>query len=191
MIPAPTADRADRHPIRPLRADDVDRVRRFYQGLSAESVYRRFFTGGQPGDAELRRLFDADPGTRDVLVALSGEFGGDVIGLVEGIALDDPPVVEIGVVVADAWQGRGIGWRLVRAAVQLAAACGAVTIEAHTLAENWCMARLMRRLWPDARPHLDGTLHTWLVPIGPALRAPMRLPERHAGADPHMLASGV
>jgi hypothetical protein len=94
--------RAPRHPIRGLRADDVDRVRRFYRGLSADSVYNRFFTGGQPGEAELRRLFNADSGARDVLVALSGE---DAIGLVEGAtSMDLPGAVEIGLVVADAWQ---------------------------------------------------------------------------------------
>lgn len=160
-------DPAPDHPIRPLRADDVDRVRRFYRGLSTGSVYRRFFTGGQPGDAELHRLFDADPGARDALVALSGD---DVIGLVEGaVSWDLSGAVEIGVVVADAWQGRGIGWRLVCAVVRHAAARGATTIQAHTLADNRRMALLMRRLWPDARPHLDGSLSTWLVPIGPAL----------------------
>jgi RimJ/RimL family protein N-acetyltransferase len=158
-----------RHPIRPLRADDVDRVRRFYRGLSAESVYNRFFTGGQPGDAELRRLFDADPDARDVLVALSGH---DVIGLVEGATPRNlPGAVEIGLVVADAWQGRGVGWQLIRAVVSQAAARGASIIQAHTLAENRRMARLMRRLCPDARPQLDDSIYTWLVPIGPALRA--------------------
>jgi len=160
---------APRHPIRPLRAGDMDRVRRFYLGLSAGSVYNRFFTGGQPGDAELRRLFDADPGARDVLAALSGD---DVIGLVEGgTSMDVPGAVEIGLVVADAWQCRGVGWRLIRAVVPLAEARGASIIQAHTLAENHRMARLMRRLCPDARPQPDGSLHTWLVPIGPALRA--------------------
>jgi len=160
---------APHHSIRSLRAGDLDRVRRFYRGLSTDSVYNRFFTGGQPGDAELRRLFDADPGARDVLTALAGR---DVIGLVEGAAsMDVPGAVEIGLVVADAWQGHGIGWRLIRAIVPPAAARGASIIQAHTLAENRRMARLMRRLCPDARPQLDGSLHTWLVPIGPALRA--------------------
>jgi GNAT superfamily N-acetyltransferase len=157
-------DDAGRHPIRPLRADDVDRMRRFYGRLSAETVYRRYFTPGRPGDAELRRLFDGYPGARDVLVALSGD---EVVGLAEGARpRGRPEVVEFGVVVADAWQRSGIGSRLVRALVDRAAASGAVAMRADTLAENRRMARLICRLWPNARPQLDGPLHAWCLPVG-------------------------
>src|SRR5262249_31199853 len=58
--------------IRPLRAADRDAVRRFYDQLSTDTLYRRFFTAGRSTAAELRRLFDVDPGGRDALVALAG-----------------------------------------------------------------------------------------------------------------------
>jgi len=158
------ADDAGRYRIRPLRADDVERVRRFYGRLSAETVYRRYFTPGRPGDAELRRLFDGYPGARDVLVALSGD---EVVGLAEGARpRSRPEAVEFAVVVADAWQRHGIGSRLVRALVDRAAVRGAVAMQADTLAENHRMARLICRVWPDARPQLDGPLHAWCLPIG-------------------------
>jgi len=161
---------ADRYPIRPLQTDDVERIWRFYDRLSARTVYRRFFTGGRPSVAELRRLFDAAPGAREVLVALSGD---EVVGLAEYAgARARPDLVEIGVVVADAWQRRGIGLRLVRALLQRAAARGAVAVQADTLPENYPVACLLRRLWPDARPQLDDQVHTWCMPVGPALHAP-------------------
>jgi RimJ/RimL family protein N-acetyltransferase len=146
-------------------AEDRGRVQRFYEQLSTDTVYRRFFTASRPAAAELRRLFDTDPGGRDALVAVAGD---DAVGLAEGARpRHQPEAVEIGVVVADAWQGSGIGGRLVRALVHRAAARGAVTIQADTLADNYRMARLMRRIWPAARPVLDGSVHTWCVPIAP------------------------
>lgn len=154
----------DSHTVRPLHPDDVERVRRFLGRLSAESVYRRYFTPCRPGDAELRRLFGAGNGVRDALVATAG---AEVIGLAEGAALENEPgVMEIAVVVADAWQGKGVGLRLVWILAHRAAARGAVTIKAETLADNARMARLLRRLWPAARPRLDGPLRTWHMPIG-------------------------
>src|SRR5262249_3340843 len=158
---------ADGPLIRPLRAEDRDRGRHFYDQLSADTVYRRFFTPARPATAELRRLFDTEPGRRDALVALAGDT---VVGLAEGARpRHQPEAVEIGVVVADAWQGHGIAARLVRALVHRAAARGAIAIRADSLADNYRMARLMLRIWPEARPFFDGSLQTWCVPIGPAL----------------------
>jgi RimJ/RimL family protein N-acetyltransferase len=166
MLTMPVGD-ADGPLIRSLRAEDRDRVRRFYDRLSTDTVYRRFFTPARSAAAELRRLFDTDPDGRDVLVALAGDT---VVGLAEGARpRHQPEAVEIGVVVADAWQGNGIGTRLVRALVHRAAASGAIAIRADTLADNHRMARLMRRIWPDARPVFGGSLHAWCVPISPAL----------------------
>jgi RimJ/RimL family protein N-acetyltransferase len=159
---APPHHTAD-HTIRPLRPDDIDRVQRFFGRLSLDSAYRRFFTGGRPGDMELRRLFNAEPGTRDALLALAG---GEVVGLAEGTPNRRlPEMVEIGVVVADAWQHNGIGLSLVRTLTHYAAARGALAVRADTQADNYRMARIMRRLWPDTRPQLDGPLHTWCVPV--------------------------
>jgi len=163
--------KADSRTVRPLHPDDVELVRQFLSRLSTESAYRRYFTPCRPGDAELRRFFGAGNGARDALVATAGE---EVIALAEGAALENEPgVVEIAVVVADAWQGRGVGRQLVWMLAHRAAARGAVTIKAETLADNACMARLLRRLWPDARPRLDGPLRTWHLPVG---STPQRLP---------------
>jgi acetyltransferase len=58
---------------------------------------------------------------------------------------------EIGVVVADAWQGRGVGSGLVRALASRARARGATTLVMEVMAENQRVLAMIAGRWPDAR----------------------------------------
>lgn len=64
--------------------------------------------------------------------------------------------VEIGVVVADEWQGRGIGERLVRRLLLRAAAGGAAEVVMEVLAENRRVLAAIRRRRPDAAMRAGG-----------------------------------
>ncbi|MFD0890383.1 GNAT family N-acetyltransferase, partial [Streptosporangium algeriense] len=58
--------------------------------------------------------------------------------------------VEIAVVVADAWQGQGIGSRLVRRLLRRASVNGARTVNMDVLGDNHRVLAMIRRLWPEA-----------------------------------------
>ncbi|MEN3360110.1 MAG: hypothetical protein V7637_4092 [Mycobacteriales bacterium] len=162
--------------IRPTCPADIESVRRFLTELSAESSYRRFFTGlGRIPDRFVRQLVDVDHERRESLVALAGE---DVIAVADyALVAGSPRTAELGVVVADAWQRRGLGQHLLDRLLAVAHARGVRQLRAHTLAENARVARLLRRRWPAARPAREETLLVWHLPIDP-------LPEPHrAGAS--------
>jgi acetyltransferase len=150
--------------LRDARPEDAAAVREFLSGLSLDSAYRRFFTGiGSPPSAALvRRLVEADPDNRTVVLAVAG---AEVVGLADTTLVDGGRAVELGVVLADRWQRRGLGWQLCAAALVPALVRGVPVLRAHTLPDNARVAKILRRRWPDGAPRFaDGTL-VWELPL--------------------------
>ncbi|MBN6050584.1 GNAT family N-acetyltransferase [Nonomuraea sp. RK-328] len=132
--------------IRPARADDEERIRRFLCGLSLRTQTLRFFTGVSRPAASLVRALIALDERRDALVAtLDGEIIGHGMSYRGGTA-----DVEVAVVVTDQWQGLGLGPRLIDALLLRAAVRGATTVGMDVLGENRRVLRMIRRQWPDA-----------------------------------------
>lgn len=145
--------------VRPVTPADRAAVRGFLAGLSLDSAYRRFFTGlGAPSSALVRQLVEVDHDRREVVLAVRD---GEVVGLADCSRLTDGVTVELGVVIADRWQRRGIGPRLARTVLDLAIAGGARMLRLHALADNDRVARLIRRGWPDGVPSRDGAVLAW------------------------------
>jgi RimJ/RimL family protein N-acetyltransferase len=152
--------------LRDARPEDCAAVRDFLSGLSLDSAYRRFFTGiGSPPSATLvRRLVEADPDRRTVVLAIAG---AKVVGLADTTLVDDGQAVELGVVLADRWQRRGLGWQLCAAALVPALIRGVPVLRAHTLPDNARVAKMLRRRWPDGAPRFDDGTLIWELPLRP------------------------
>ena len=135
--------------IRSVRAADLAALGDFFAGLSEQSRYLRFFAPVTPGP-DLLRLLSGGDGHTDAVVAVRG---GVIIG--HAMAADqagtrDARTTDIGVVVADAWQGRGIGSALVRALVTGAEARGVTRLTMDVLPGNQRMLAMIRSNWPTA-----------------------------------------
>ncbi|MER5317910.1 GNAT family N-acetyltransferase [Streptosporangium roseum] len=132
--------------IRPARADDEERIRRFLAGLSPRTQTLRFFTGvSRPSASLVRSLLVMDE-RRDVLLAVHGEaVVGHAMSFKGGQA-----DVEIALVVADEWQGRGVGSRLARRLLRRASVAGARTLGMDVLGDNRKVLSMVRRAWPEA-----------------------------------------
>jgi hypothetical protein len=93
--------------IRQAGGGDLAGLGDFLAGLSVRTRHLRFFTSAPPASpAMLRVLAGQRPGT-DALVAT---WNGVIIGHAMAVDTAGPPgaaATEFGVVVADAWQGRG------------------------------------------------------------------------------------
>jgi ribosomal protein S18 acetylase RimI-like enzyme len=108
--------------VRPIAVDDVDAVLAMFGAVVDEGVW----LGTEPGfDREARRERMAaavgDPSRRG-FVAIDGQ--GTVVGNAS-MAVAGYGVADIGMAVADAWRGRGVGGRLLDALVEAAPATGA------------------------------------------------------------------
>jgi GNAT superfamily N-acetyltransferase len=107
--------------LRIARAGDRDAVRAFLGRLSPRTVQARYLhapisLSGPSGERELNRLFGTDRAEHVVVLAVDG---AEVRGI--GEFLDDRvDRAELGLVIEDAFQGRGVGRLLLRELEQLA-----------------------------------------------------------------------
>ena len=135
--------------IRQTRPEDLPALRDFFAGLSAHTRYLRFFGPVAPGAALLRTL----AGLADNIDALVAVRGGVIVGHAMAVDRDEPRgtrVTDIGLVVHDAWQGRGVGSALMRALVTGAQARGVSTLEKDVLDGNRQVLAMITGHWPAA-----------------------------------------
>lgn len=164
--------------IRQAYPEDLSALGDFFAGLSVHTRYLRFFGPVRPGAALLRTM----AGLPDNIDALVAVCGGVIVGHAMAVDRTDPRgarVTDIGVVVDDAWQGRGVGSALMRALVTGAQARGVATLEMDVLNGNHQVLAMVTGHWPAAR--VDRT------PDGLAIR--VRLPQASpnlAPAAPHL-----
>jgi GNAT superfamily N-acetyltransferase len=137
--------------IRQAGNGDLGGLRDFLSGLSVRTRYLRFFTGAPPAGPAMLRILAGQRPDADALVATRN---GVIIGHAMAVDTAGPPgatTTEIGVMVADAWQGRGVGSGLVRALASRARARGATTLVMEVMAENRQVLAMIAGRWPDAR----------------------------------------
>lgn len=137
--------------LRPVRPEDAELERRFVDGLSEESRYFRFFYRlHEITPAMLGRFTQVDYDRELALLALAPDpaspGGQAMVGVARYIANLDHESAEFAVVVADAWQGRGVSYGLMRALVACARAKGLRRLEGAVLRANTRMIRFVQRL---------------------------------------------
>ena len=144
--------------LRLTRPNDQERVHAFLAGLTSETREQRFFASSDAiPELLVRHLTFFDPRHRLVLAATTPLDGGEgVVGLAD-IALLPGGIAQLGVVVDDRAQGRGVGKLLTEAVASLAIRQGARRLKAELLGENEAMLRLLEWLGPTQHATEDGS----------------------------------
>jgi GNAT superfamily N-acetyltransferase len=141
--------------IRPVRVADLPALGGFFEELSIESRFLRFFAPVRPTGSLLRRLSGGHANV-DVLVAVAdGVIVGHAMATdrLQAQTFEDrcpARVTDVGVVVADAWQRRGVGAALMRALVARARARGVPTLAMDVLPSNGRVLAMIIGHWPEA-----------------------------------------
>src|ERR1700744_4203440 len=130
--------------IRQVRPDHAPALARAYAKLGEQSRYRRFFTAmPELPETTLKAAVSVDHVDHEALVAVP-LLSAEIVGECRFIRLpDQPDTAEIGVTVADAWQGRGLGSALLARLCECAAAAWIEDFTAEVLAENRTMLALL------------------------------------------------
>jgi acetyltransferase len=131
--------------VRPLRPTDRSIYERAVIDLSPRSRYLRFFAPiAKPSERLLDQMTHTD-GQRHVAYVALTPHETTAVGVVRYVRTgDDPQVGEAAIAVADAWQSRGLGIRLLRQTVEHARLAGLESLVATTLRENPAGARLLQ-----------------------------------------------
>jgi acetyltransferase len=145
--------------LRLTRPTDLPKIEAFLGGLSPDTLARRFLVAmSQIPDHVVRRFAFYDPRERLTLAATMPNGGGEeIVGLAD-MALLGTGLAEIGLVVRDESQGRGVGTLMSEAVASLAIQRGATHLKSAMLEGNETMLELMRRLGSTVRTVEDGTV---------------------------------
>jgi acetyltransferase len=125
--------------VRPIRPEDAELERAFVNGLSEQSRYFRFFYRlHEITPAMLARFTQVDYDREMALVAVHDQADGSTafVGVARYIANPDEESAEFAIVVNDAWQNRGVGWRLMERLIECARRRGFARLEGAVLRSN-------------------------------------------------------
>lgn len=139
--------------IRALRQDDIDLELQFVQGLSRQTLYLRMqYHAAHVTRQDLERLLDLDYVDRLALAGLVREDAGErIVGVSRFARIEGTTRAECAIVVADEWQGCGLGTELMRSLTRAAVERGYTCLEGETLAENANVSAWARRFGFNVR----------------------------------------
>ncbi len=130
--------------IRPIRPEDRQIESYFVRNLSDESRYFRFFNAVRDlSETALSRFTQVDYSREMALIALICENGRETeIGVARYVVNPHGRCCEFAIAVADAWQRKGIGSKLMHSLMDAARRRGLETMEGWVLSGNTRMLAL-------------------------------------------------
>ena len=134
--------------IRPIRPEDAEMEQEFVRNLSKESRYMRFMQALRELTPDmLVRLTQIDYDREIAFLALTKQDGKEVeMGVARYSINPDKISCEFALVIADAFQNRGLGGVLMQVLIDTARANGLRYVDGEVLAHNTGMLKLMQRL---------------------------------------------
>jgi len=143
--------------IRPIRADDAERVRALLDASSENSRYKRFHKSVHaPSNSLIHFLTDVDYDRHMALVcSVAHENGEELVGEARYVANPDGKSCDIGILIEDSWRKSGIAGVLMEALIRAARDRGLLLMEGLVLANNTAMLRFAHALGFEIQPSAD------------------------------------
>jgi acetyltransferase len=145
--------------FRDIRAADFQILHDFVHGLSPDTSYKRLLSPRTPTDDELHRWSAIDPATECAVIAVTGPEDEEKLIGVARFVVESQQEADFAIVVADAWQGLGLGRELMSRLIAAARRYGLRKVSGHALATNTGVLALARR-FGFAALRLSGTVTT-------------------------------
>ena len=144
--------------IRTMQAEDRENEKRFVKALSPQSRYYRFHAAIKELTPNMLEQFTHVNYPHEMALIATikdpdGINGEREIGVARYVQLDDPGSAEFAIVVADEFQGKGIGTRLLLDLRSCALVAGITQLKASVLSENRRMFQFCRKLGFEVEPH--------------------------------------
>lgn len=143
-----TLDDGKKITLRHIAQGDAIIEQTFIRKLSVQSRYLRFHGSiKELNKKELETFTNPDPLNEEALIILhKGEINEEEIGVARFIIDSDGKGCEFAIVVADEWQNRGLGTKLMKALISHAQARGIKQIHGSVLKSNPGMLHFVKSL---------------------------------------------
>ena len=140
--------------VRPVRHDDGELEQAFVRALSVESKYQRMLSGGVKVTREwIDSMTHIDYRRHMAFAVIAKSDGVEQFAGVGRYVVDaSNSSADIALVVADAWQRKGLGRRLLETLLEHAASAGITEATGVVLSTNVAMLRLARSMGFAVRP---------------------------------------
>lgn len=145
--------------LRDARGEDAAELRRMFYALGDTTRYFYFFTGAPSNDTWAMRVVALGVADGRTSYALVAEVEGAVVGVARFVRNTNRCAAEIGVLIEDAWQSRGLGQHMLLQLTAEARRRVVTTFTGQILGENRRAIRLARRVFPLARIALSGGVY--------------------------------
>jgi acetyltransferase len=142
--------------IRAIRSTDASMFQAFIRRLSARSRRFRFFVAiAELSAAQLERFINVDHRRGMALVALSEQpEGAAIVAEARCVLVEEPASAEFAIAVADEFQRRGLGTRLVKRLLAYASGKGVRRLFGEIMADNHGMLSFASQLGFQVRANL-------------------------------------
>ncbi len=146
--------------IRPIRPEDAEAEQQFVRNLSEETRYMRFFTPiAELTPQMLSRFTQIDYDREMAFIAMTTEKGAETeVGVARYVADASGESCEFAIVIADEWQHKGLGAKLMLYLMESAKEKGIRHMQGDVLAANTPMLDLMAALGFQARATADNSV---------------------------------
>ncbi len=144
--------------LRPMRPEDEPLVSDFLGKCSEETIYFRYFRLIKRWTHEMLIRFTQNDYDREIgLMAITQPPGPEVmLGVSRLVMTVDRASAEFAVIVADPWQGKGLGQKLMEGVIQIARENGVQRLHGDVLAQNQPMLEMVKRLGFTLKKDTEG-----------------------------------
>ena len=132
--------------LRPIRPSDSEQAAAFREKLSAQSIYERFL-GYVPKITPklIKRLTEIDL-SREIAIVAEVDHKGQREGIaIARLVKEKADAGEFAIIIADVWQGKGLGNLMTDYMIQIAGKIGYGKLIAYVFAENGVMLHILKQ----------------------------------------------
>jgi acyl-CoA hydrolase/RimJ/RimL family protein N-acetyltransferase len=140
--------------LRPIRPTDEPKLVGLFYSMSEDALYKRFMRVVKRVAHEERQYFlDVDyvDNMAIVLETSDPRYEPEIVGIAQYFRDPDTDFADVGFIVKDTWQGKGLGRILVEEMIRLARVNGIKGLTADVLANNQAMLHLFEQTGLDVR----------------------------------------
>lgn len=165
--------------LRPIRREDTEQWLAFVSRLSPRTMYLRFHSIPKLGPEDAIRFCNVDYKNIFAFVAeVLRKQRQDIVAIGRYYRLPNKQFAEVGFIIEDTYQGRGIGTKLMEWLANVARDNGITTFEADVLAENEEMMTVFRDYGFHITSELEAGVYHVTFPIARTKRVVKKEEER-------------